>query len=81
MRGKDQEVLMDELRYLYRRETVLELLEEIQEEEEAANLIPRLLLSRLQRSKSKFELYFGMVLGMYLGVTAVFMIYTIIFLL
>jgi hypothetical protein len=81
VRGKDQEVLMDELRYLYRRETVLELLEEIQEEEEAANLIPRLLLSRLQRSKSKFELYFGMVLGMYLGVTAVFMIYTIIFLL
>ncbi len=71
MKPEEKEVLLEQLRYKFRREVKLELIRETQELEEENHLIPGVITSQLDRHKRKLEISFAVILGFLLGVTSV----------
>jgi len=71
MKPEEKEVLLEQLRYKFRREVKLELIRETQELEEENHLIPGVIISQLDRHKRKLEISFAVILGFLLGVTSV----------
>ncbi len=78
IKPEEREVLLNQLRYKFRREVKLGLILEIQELEEEHHLIPQSIISALERHKKKLEVSFAVILGFLIGVTSVPVTYAIL---
>jgi len=77
IRLNEKEVLLSQLRYRYRREVKIDLIREFHEMDEENHVVPRLVVSLLEKHRRKLEVAFAIILGFLLGLASVPITYMI----